>query len=124
MIDKDQLNYWHAVNLGKSGQSKVEWKTGKEDHSYPKGRKVKAETVDCIIAGIQNMFCFCTVCQCNCCVCWESTQWDKIVLKPDETVHTFPWFMEMEEIEEGVEELKVKRGRRLDDVLMKLGWKK
>lgn len=124
MIDEDQLNYhidmlsiW--VNIVRR---EVEWEVDGGDHSYPKKEKVQEETVDCIIAGLKSKSYYCPVCVCNCCLCWENTQWDEIVLKPEETLCTFPWFMEVEENEEGEEELKIRRGMRFDDVIMKLGW--
>lgn len=52
----------------------------------------------------------------------KKNQWDEIVLRPEETVHTFSWFMEMGQNEEGEEEWMIRRGVRSEEVMMKLEW--
>lgn len=105
----------------------VQWETEKgallQEGACSGLREVrKAKTVDCIIAGIWSIGqCSCPICECQCKACWKETQWENLILLPEETVHTYLWyFVENGESQgTGMEELEMIMGITLDGVLAK-----
>lgn len=140
LLDRQDHEYWTNVQPDRLGphmetltiwikiaRRKVEWVRGKRDCSRPIKKMIKAETVECIIAGLDSPgVCCCEMCECDCCVCWEAAQWDKIELTPEEMLQMPAWVTELGEEpfpwREGMQVRLVARRRKLDEVLERSGW--
>lgn len=88
--------------------------------------------IDCIIA-VHGSFggCMCSVSKCGCRVCWEKKQWDRIALTPEEELFQPKQALRCDKDFEPPlgrvvleETWIIVKGKRLEDIMMKLGWEK
>lgn len=86
-----------------------------------------ADTFSAIIAGYSDLgTCKCTVCRCNCRVCWQAVRWSEVALTPEEVICQPMFWLEINEDEEIVNSMGlgerpiVKEGKTFHDIMQKL----